>query len=72
MVFQEPRLLLWRSVEEKVRLDAPRLDEAKLSALFAVLELNAHRSHFAVNYPSASSGASFVQNRSNIVTTLPT
>ena len=46
MVFQEPRLLPWRSVEENVRIAAPLIDEATLAALFTVLELNAHRSHF--------------------------
>jgi ABC-type nitrate/sulfonate/bicarbonate transport system ATPase subunit len=46
MVFQEPRLLPWRSVEDNVRLAAPLAGEAKLAALFTVLELNAHRSHF--------------------------
>jgi ABC-type nitrate/sulfonate/bicarbonate transport system ATPase subunit len=46
MVFQEPRLLPWRSVEDNVRIAAPQADEAKLSELFAILELNAHRNHF--------------------------
>jgi NitT/TauT family transport system ATP-binding protein len=46
MVFQEPRLLPWRSVEDNVRLAAPRASEARLAELFAVLELDAHRSHF--------------------------
>jgi ABC-type nitrate/sulfonate/bicarbonate transport system ATPase subunit len=46
MVFQEPRLLPWRTVEENVRLAAPQVDETNLAALFAVLELEAHRNHF--------------------------
>lgn len=46
MVFQEPRLLPWRSVDDNVRLAAPLAQESKLAALFADLELSAHRSHF--------------------------
>jgi NitT/TauT family transport system ATP-binding protein len=46
MVFQEPRLLPWRSVDDNVRLAAPLADEAALSNLFNILELAAHRSHF--------------------------
>jgi ABC-type nitrate/sulfonate/bicarbonate transport system ATPase subunit len=46
MVFQEPRLLPWRTVEENVRLVAPHASEPILSALFDTLELAAHRSHY--------------------------
>jgi NitT/TauT family transport system ATP-binding protein len=46
MVFQEPRLLPWRTVEDNIRLIAPAVDEAALGALFATLGLAAHRAHF--------------------------
>ena len=46
MVFQEPRLLPWRSVDDNVRLAAPLADEATLAKLFNILELTAHRGHF--------------------------
>jgi NitT/TauT family transport system ATP-binding protein len=46
MVFQEPRLLPWRTVEDNVRLAAPNANDATLDALFATLELTAHRAHF--------------------------
>jgi NitT/TauT family transport system ATP-binding protein len=46
MVFQEPRLLPWRTVEDNVRLVAPNVSEVELSALLDVLELAPHRSHY--------------------------
>jgi ABC-type nitrate/sulfonate/bicarbonate transport system ATPase subunit len=46
MVFQEPRLLPWRTVEQNVRLAAPEATDAALAALFRALGLDAHRDHF--------------------------
>jgi NitT/TauT family transport system ATP-binding protein len=46
MVFQEPRLLPWRTVEQNVRLAAPHASDTTLDTLFATLGLTAHRSHF--------------------------
>jgi ABC-type nitrate/sulfonate/bicarbonate transport system ATPase subunit len=46
MVFQEPRLLAWRTVEHNVRLAARQATNAELEALFATLELTAHRNHY--------------------------
>jgi ABC-type nitrate/sulfonate/bicarbonate transport system ATPase subunit len=46
MVFQEPRLLPWRTVEQNVRLGAPEAIDGELDALFAALGLAAHRNHF--------------------------
>lgn len=46
MVFQEPRLLPWRTVEENVRLVAPGASEPQLAALFETLELAPHRGHY--------------------------
>jgi ABC-type nitrate/sulfonate/bicarbonate transport system ATPase subunit len=46
MVFQEPRLLPWRTVEQNVRLGAPDAADDDLDTLFAALGLAAHRRHF--------------------------
>ena len=46
MVFQEPRLLPWRTVLDNVRLVAPHIDEAELAALLETLGLAAHGAHY--------------------------
>jgi NitT/TauT family transport system ATP-binding protein len=46
VVFQEPRLLPWRTVEENVQLIAPQASAAALSTLFATLGLTEHRLHY--------------------------
>ncbi len=46
IVFQEPRLLPWRTVEDNVRLAAPQAGEADLDALFTTLGLTEHRRHY--------------------------
>ncbi len=46
IVFQEPRLLPWRTVEENVRLAAPTAGTAVLDALFTTLGLREHRRHY--------------------------
>jgi ABC-type nitrate/sulfonate/bicarbonate transport system ATPase subunit len=46
MVFQEPRLLPWRTVEQNVRLTAPQAKDAEIDALFATLGLSTHRDHY--------------------------
>jgi ABC-type nitrate/sulfonate/bicarbonate transport system ATPase subunit len=46
MVFQEPRLLPWRTAEANVRLAAPGASETKLAELFSILELAAYRTHY--------------------------
>ena len=43
VVFQEPRLLPWRNVDDNVRLAAPEASETDLAALFSALGLSASR-----------------------------
>lgn len=45
VVFQDPRLLPWRTVEENVRLAAPDVDASTLARLFEDLGLAAWRRH---------------------------
>jgi NitT/TauT family transport system ATP-binding protein len=45
-VFQEPRLLPWRSVEDNIRLAAPKIADGDLEALLKPLGLLDHRAHF--------------------------
>ena len=46
MVFQEPRLLAWRTVEQNVRLAAPQAKDAEFAELLGTLGLAAHRNHY--------------------------
>jgi NitT/TauT family transport system ATP-binding protein len=46
VVFQEPRLLPWRTLEQNVRLAAPQATDASLNTLFQALGLDAHRHHY--------------------------
>ena len=46
VMFQEPRLLPWRTVEDNVRLAAPEASPAALAALFGTLGLATYRQNF--------------------------
>jgi NitT/TauT family transport system ATP-binding protein len=46
VVFQEPRLLPWRSVEDNVRIAAQEATEPELDALFRAFHLDGHRRHY--------------------------
>ena len=46
VVFQEPQLLPWRTLEQNVRLAAPEVADSTLDALFGALGLANHRLHY--------------------------
>jgi NitT/TauT family transport system ATP-binding protein len=46
MVFQEPRLLPWRSVFDNVKIAAPQASDAEIEALLAEVGLAGHAGHF--------------------------
>lgn len=46
VVFQEPRLLPWRTLEQNVRLAAPEATDTTLATLFRTLGLDGHRHLF--------------------------
>jgi NitT/TauT family transport system ATP-binding protein len=46
VVFQEPRLLPWRTVEQNVRLAAPSANDTALDGLFGAFGLTEHRRHY--------------------------
>ncbi|GLI92167.1 ABC transporter ATP-binding protein [Methylocystis echinoides] len=46
MVFQEPRLLPWRSVADNIRIAAPEAHAEEIAALLAELGLADHADHF--------------------------
>jgi ABC-type nitrate/sulfonate/bicarbonate transport system ATPase subunit len=46
VVFQEPRLLPWWTVDQNIRLAAPQASAKALSALYASLDLTEHRQHY--------------------------
>ncbi len=46
MVFQEPRLLPWRSVADNIQIAAPQASRAEIGALLEALGLGGHAAHF--------------------------